>query len=369
MLRAAPEQPANMRLTGLRGVGKTVLLQEFDDLATKREWVTAFLELGPSHNTDDGILSALVNLSEQARARISRLEAIKSSIGRMVRGAGTLSVTWNDVTLAIDPATMGQGARNVTKTLYDLCVLAVDKGMRGVILLLDEAQVLRDEKGRHGDHPLSILISSIVALQKQTIPIGLVLCGLPTLTSNLLNARSYTERMFRAEEIGSLEREEARQALTQPLKDGTISIAEVVVEKVVDEVEGYPYFVQLWGAELWESAYSVGATEITEAIFDATTAEVYRRLDLEFYEPRLLTLRPAEQEVLLATAGVKTYPPLHAAEIKKNSDKSSGNINVLLGRMVDAGVIYRLRMGQYDYTAPRFRDYLNRRLRKMNAHP
>ncbi|WP_373047413.1 ATP-binding protein [Vulgatibacter sp.] len=369
MLRAAPEQPANMRLTGLRGVGKTVLLQEFADRATRAGWATGSLELGPGHNTDDGITRAVTQVAEQARHRISKMARLRAVVGDAVRAAGTFSVTLSDVTLAIDPASRGAGSESIAKILLELCELALGKGMSGIVLLLDEAQVIRDDRDRHGDHPLSILIASVVALQRQLLPIGLVLCGLPTLTGNLLKARSYTERMFRAEEIGSLERIEACRALTEPLKDGAVDITQEVVDRVVDEVEGYPYFVQLWGAELWDAAHHASTSQINSVTFDATTDEVYRRLDLEFYEPRISTLTPAEQDLLLATAAAPTYPPLLVSEINEVSDKSAGNINVLLGRMVESGVIYRVRKGQYDYTAPKFRQYLLRRAKKANWHP
>ncbi len=92
-------------------------------------------------------------------------------------------------------------------------------------------------------------------------------------------------------------------------------------------------------------------------MLDATRAEIYERLDREFYEPRLATLTPAEQDLLLASAHCP-YPPLRAADLRAASKKTSGNINVVLGRLVEAGALYRLRAGQYAYTAPRFRDYL-----------
>lgn len=366
MLRAAPEQPANMRLTGLRGVGKTVLLQEFSEQASASGWATAFLELGPGHNTDEGIRRAVGHLAEQARHRISKIARIRAAIGDAIKSAGPISVTWSDVTLAIDPLSRDDGSGDIARTFFELCEFARAKGMEGVILLLDEAQVIRDEKARHGDHPLSTLIASVVALQRQMISIGLVLCGLPTLTGNLLRARSYTERMFRAEEIGSLERDEARRALIKPLAESTVRIADPVVDRVIEEVEGYPYFVQLWGAELWDAAYHGASEEITLSLFDATRHEVYRRLDLEFYEPRFTTLTPAEQDLLAATALAPTYPPLLVSEINEVSAKSAGNINVLLGRMVDTGVIYRIRKGQYDYTAPKFRQYLQRRIERSS---
>lgn len=94
---------------------------------------------------------------------------------------------------------------------------------------------------------------------------------------------------------------------------------------------------------------------------EATTPDIYRRLDIDFYEPRVSTLTPAEQDVLLASASCP-YPPLMTVDMNSNVDKRPGNINVLLGRLVEAGVLYRTRKGQYEYTAPKFREYLTRRL-------
>lgn len=369
MLRAAPEQPANMRLTGLRGVGKTVLLHEFEERAARQGWATAFIELGPSQNTDEGLAAAVSSMVDRIRLELSRAERLKTAVGKTLKGTGTFSLGWQDFKLSVDPTLGGPRSSEITKSLFDVCKLAVEKGKTGVVLLFDEAQSVRDDKSRSGEHPLSLLISSVVALQKQELPLGLVLCGLPTLTGNLLKARSYTERMFRAEQIGSLDEEEARQALLEPIKDGSPRIDDSVVQRTIKEVEGYPYFVQLWGAELWDAAVFASTTEITQAIFDATTPDIYRRLDVEFYDPRISTLTPAEQDLLLATASVQSYPPLLVSEIKEASDKSPGNINVLLGRMVESGVIYRLRQGRYDYTAPKFREYLLRRVKKSQWHP
>lgn len=360
MLRAAPEQPANMRITGLRGVGKTVLLTEFGEAAEKQDWEPAQIELQPAHNTDVALTDTLTALTRSVRERISRTERVRAAAGKAARKAGALKIDWGDVSVSLDPGSASRGTENVSKTLYDLVELAVKKGRNGVVLLLDEAQVIRDDRARDGEHPLSMLISAVSILQRSELPLGLVVCGLPTLTSNLLRARSYTERMFRAEEVDSLGRGEARVAFMEPLSGTTVSAGDEVVDEVTEEVEGYPYFVQLWGAELWDAAVQAETTALTVRLLEATRAEIYRRLDLEFYDPRIATLTPAEQDVLLATAGCP-YPPLVVSDLNAAVDKTPGNINVLLGRLVEQGVLYRIRKGQYEYTAPKFRDYLERR--------
>lgn len=360
VLRAAPEQPANMRLTGLRGVGKTVLLGEFEQLALNHGWAAGFLELNPRHNTDETLAAAISAVATRMREEISRTERLRSKLGTAVRVAGSLGVTYNDVKLSLDPS-VTEGTADVAKELFDLVELVVEKGREGAVLLLDEAQVVRDERDRGGQHPLSLLISAVAALQRKDLPLGLVLCGLPTLTGNLLRARSYTERMFRGEEVGRLDPEAAAAAFTEPLRDRIIVADEGLVAAVVREVEGYPYFIQLWGAELWDSADAAQVVTLDERLLELTTSDIYRRLDIDFYEPRVSTLTPAEQDVLLATADCP-YPPIATLDLNDAVDKTSGNINVLLGRLVEAGVLYRVRKGQYEYTAPKFREYLVRRL-------
>ena len=360
MLRAAPEQPANMRLTGLRGVGKTVLLGEFQKLAEEANWAAAMLELQPGHNRDDSLVAILGATTKAVRERLSRMERLRTTIGGAARRTGTLGIAWGDIALTYDPA-VDTDRQDLSRALFEVVETAVGKGREGFVLLLDEAQVVRDERDSRGEHPLSLLISSVVALQRREIPLGLVLCGLPTLTGNLLRARSYTERMFRGEEIGMLEVEEARSAFVEPLSETEITVdaSDTLVETVIEEVEGYPYFIQLWGAELWDAAETAGTDLLTTALLDVARPDIYRRLDLDFYEPRVSTLTPAEQDVLLASVGCD-YPPLVVSDLNEASNKSPGNVNVLLGRLVENGVLFRPRKGQYEYTAPKFRDYLMR---------
>jgi hypothetical protein len=215
-----------------------------------------------------------------------------------------------------------------------------------------EAQLVHDEHSRHGEHPLSLLIAPVVALQRQELPLGLVLCGLPTLTGNLQKARSYSERLFRGEEIDSLAPAQALEAFTRPLEQTARHAAPGLAEAVVEQVEGYPYFLQLWGSELWDAADLAGVDRLTPELLEATRPDIYDRLDRDFYEPRLATLTPAEQDLLLASAACP-YPPLRSSDLGSASARSTGNVNVLLGRLVQAGALYRTRKGEYAYTAPK----------------
>jgi DNA-binding transcriptional ArsR family regulator len=348
-----------MRLTGLRGVGKTVLLREFRAVAQGLDWATAFLEFQPGHNTDDAISAALTGALKAAREEVSRVERLKATVGDAAKKAGTLGIGWGEFRMTYEPG-FDSSREDLSRALFDAVESVVSHGRNGLMLLFDEAQVVRDETRATGQHPLSLLIATVSSLQKAELPIGIVLCGLPTLTGNLLRARSYTERMFRGEEIGSLGPDDAKEALVRPMAESPVVLEPGLAERVVDEVECYPYFLQLWGAELWDAAEVAGVQRFNLRLLDEARSEIYRRLDLDFYDPRVDTLTPAEQDVLFASADC-AYPPLVVADLNEAISKRPGNVNVLLGRLVESGVLYRVRKGQYQYTAPKFRDYLLRR--------
>lgn len=361
LLRGAPEIPANMRLTGLRGVGKSVLLKEFESLARAAGWAVVRHQVEPRHNTEEGMSRFLAQSLEAAKARMSRSRRLKESVTNAVDiGRRLLSVQYEDITFSV-----GGSSRlelDLSRNLYDAVEAALDTGHEGFALLLDEAQVIRDDTVREGEHPLSMLVASVNALQEAGLPLALVLCGLPTLLANLQRARTYSERMFRGENIGELVGNPgpARDAFVEPLSQTGIRAQESLIARVLDEVEGYPFFIQLWGAELWEAANDAGTSVFTSRLLDTIEDDIYARLDEEFYAGRVDTLTPSEQDLLVSTAACP-YPPLRTVDIRARSTKSEGNVNVLMGRLTEQGVLYRVQKGVYEYTAPKFHQYLRRR--------
>lgn len=249
---------------------------------------------------------------------------------------------------------------DLARDIFATIELALAKGQSGVVLLLDEAQLVRDERDRHGEHPLSLLFAPVVALQHRELPLGLVVCGLPTLAGNLQKARSYSERLFGGEEIGSLEPEQALEAFTRPLEQSGRKTDRGVAKSVVEEVEGYPYFL---------AAMGIGAVGRRRSRRRRPLHARPARRDAARYlrtaRPGLLrtTSRDVDPGRAGPADGVRRLPvpPLRSADLTKASDKTPGNVNVLLGRLVEAGALYRMRKGEYAYTAPKFRDYLSRR--------
>lgn len=366
VLRGAPELPANLRLTGLRGVGKTVLLKEMEAIADAAGWATTRLQVEPRHNSEQALTDLIVDLAERTTLRVSRTARIKAAArGAAAAARGLVTMSFEDLQFSLSPAANEQ-ERSIVRSIFEAVQASDRSGYAGVLLMLDEAQVLRDDSvaNRDGQHPLSLLVAAVNALQEQQLPVGMVLCGLPTLRSNLLKARTYSERMFRGEEIGRLPPATALEAFVRPLDDTAVVATAELADRVVAEVEGYPYFVQLWGAELWDAARDAELTTFDLDLLSYTQPDIYRRLDMDFYEGRVESLTPAEQDLLMATGGCP-YPPLHTADIRTRSGKKVSNVNVLMGRLADQGVVYRIQKGQYEYTAPKFHNYLKRRASRL----
>ena len=338
-----------------------MLLKHFEEV-TKGElnWAVARLQLEPRHNREDAIVGVLHDLLLDVQAQVSRAESLRQKTEAVITGARSLAtMTFEDVTVSLGGSANSKES-NLAADLLETVRIAVKSGRAGLVVMLDEAQVLVDDKDRDGQHPLSLLVAAINTLQEQQVPIALVLCGLPTLIANLLKARTYSERMFRGEEVGRLTRDQTREAFLRPLDGTGREASEDLVTAVMDDVEGYPYFVQLWGAELWDEAVDTSSNVLTADLLKGLRETIFKRLDHDFYSPRIDSLTPAEQDLLLLT-GDCDYPPLRTADIHKVTSRKQGNVNVLMGRLADQGVVYRLQKGLYEYTAPKFHEYLIRR--------
>jgi len=341
-----------------------VLLVHLQQLAVSElNWAAARVQIEPRHNNEQALVDAIGALCDEQQATLSRITHLLNLSREVIDQAlSRLQVAWEEFSFSLG-STDTNIERNLAKLLFDTTKAAVKAGKQGFVLMLDEAQVITDDADRLGEHPLSMLIAAVNALQEKQVPIALVLGGLPSLKSNLLKARTYSERMFRGEDVDRLSKADSREALIKPLEGTGVHAAPELIEAVLDDVEGYPYFIQLWGAELWDEADIVGTDILTIPLLEGLRPVIFRRLDQDFYDPRVVSLRPAEQDLLLLTAR-SNYPPLRTADVRQLTQKKEANVNVLMGRLADQGVVYRVSKGVYEYTAPKFFEYLQRRATK-----
>jgi len=350
-----PEKRRNLRITGLRGVGKTVLLKELERIAKadrERKWVVVRRDFVP---------------------RMKREPDFVHRVAETLKAISEVQVEIADgVTMTMGPGAASPRHRiledRLRAALIELGELAAATG-RGVIFMFDEAHEVYDQP-RKGEYPLSALLSAIVAAQDRDeppLPLMLVLCGLPSLAGHLRDARSHAERLFRSEELSNLPLEptadgvsQAELALTRPVEDEAISYAPGAAARIVRDVDGYPYFIQWYGEALWDVADEADRAVIDDDLYAGIKRLVQRGLDEEFYEGRYGDARAADQRTLRAAASLGDER-FAVADLNRVLASRSANANAQsLKRLVDGNIVYRVSQGVYGYTAPLFGDFLRR---------
>jgi hypothetical protein len=359
-----PDFPRNLRLTGLRGVGKTVLLQRYAGAARERGWVVISREWS-EHLRDERVFAlALVADCRQAAEQTARTRRLKaaaaSAIGQALDLLGSLSVSLAGITVDL----RSSGRHNeAAPALEDQLFEAVASACRGVtaaagsgiVLCYDEAHVVRDSQAML-QLPLNTLLAVVARLQRDGIPLMLVVCGLPTLTENLARAKSYSERMFQAEELDRLRSPEDLYAFTLPLETAGRPHEPALAAALAADVRGYPFFIQFFGALLWEG--SPWPSPLTVDDFARSRPALLAALDRAFFDARFARTSPAERQLLRTIASHGEAAPLR--QVIGALRMSNGAIQRLMSRLADKGLVYRPERGVVAFTVPLFGEYLRR---------
>jgi hypothetical protein len=376
LLADYPEKRRNLRITGLRGVGKTVLLKEYERIARHHGWVVLRRDWSVRLCEETDFAIAIADYLREAVDALSLKAKIRNQVTAAMQTVGQIQVQLTEgVTVSVGPGAVGP-VKSVLEdrlriALTRVGALARTQG-RGVALLFDEAHSVYDRKHKR-QYPLGALLSAIAAAQDDDddpLPVMLVLCGLPPLTGNIHAARSNAERLFRGEEIGNLPLEPqppedlsaAAQALVRPAKD--ITYTQGVAERIARDVDGYPYFLQWFGEALWEAADLDGTTAITAELYERERTAIQRDLDEEFFEPRYRDTRQADQSTLrlAASLGGERFT---RADLAATTKRSTGALAQSLSRLIADNLLYRDDHAIYAYTAPMFGDFMRRRHKRL----
>ena len=358
-LNDAPEIPADVRLTGSRGMGKTVLLKRFGQEAEERGWVYIPIDLDRRFNYEGELVALLSTVSRRKAETLSVLAAAR----RIVAGAAavalaSINVTIGDISASLDPK-FGDGAVDLERSLTDVVQTAIRVGKVGCLFTLDEAQLLLDDPASD-EYPLSLLLAMFSGLQLAGWPIALVLSGVPALDKNVGQARPQSERLFRELRIGLLGHDAAEEALTGPLRGTSVTCTPAAVDLVLPLIGGYPHFVQVFGAELWTAAQAHGVRLIGVHLVRETLPVIEARIEGDIYDFRMRQLDPAERDLLIASAGLST-PPIRAAQLV-TQQLTLPEVDAMLAHLLELGVLSDpADRSEYVYTVPGFHDYLLRR--------
>ena len=365
-LNGFPEFPRNVRVIGLRGVGKTVLLQRYAALAEESEWVVVRRELGTDLQDEAAFGLAVLDDCRFALDRVARRTAVarhsKAAIANALNLLGGISVALAGISLAVtvrSPSAQRQRpvlSDQLFSALEATCRTATSAGRRGVILCYDEAHLLRDSANQR-QYPLSALLAAVARAQREPIPIMLVVCGLPPLTDNLALAKSYSERMFQAEVLDALRPPEDQHAFERPLSESHRDFEPELIEAVRADARGYPFHIQFFGALLWDS---VPVSEpITKEHFRSLRPAILEALDHAFFDARLARTSNWERRLLVAIAADGESSPIRS--VLKRMDADHPGTSRLVARLVAKGLVYKPERGRLAFTVPLFGDYLRRK--------
>jgi hypothetical protein len=337
--------------TGLRGVGKTVLLMELDVLASEAGWATTDVqEVGSQADFRVSFarmaVRLLTNMSSRhrARERIQRAMSVVKAFSLAVPGAVELRI---DVDAATGIADTGDPEHDLTDLLGELGEVAQVNNM-GALFLIDEMQNL--------DGPsLAAICIAFQAISRRSLPVSLVGAGLPDLRVRLLSAKPYADRLFSYRELGRLSAVDARSALVGPSAVFGVDFEPRVVEQVIAEAAGYPYFLQEFGLELWNYA---DESPINDDDLRAIRGVVKDSLATSFFGTRFELATDTEQQVLsaMASLGVGPYKIGEVAAAFGASDQRA--ISSYRESLIEKDLIWSPRRGLVEFTVPLFDDYL-----------
>ncbi len=344
-------------LTGLRGVGKTVLLNEFGRIAEAEGWVYSHLEATEDIRVATAIAALTrralleLNLRERAKDRARRaLGALRSFI-RVHVPAGDVGTLVIDFEAQPGRADSGDLDGDLSGLFVELGETARD-AEAGVLLTIDEIQYL-------GRPELSALIVGLHRVSQLGLPVLVAGAGLPSLPGLAGEARSYAERLFSFIDIGSLGPDDARRAVVAPVEDEGARWAGDAVDRVVALTEGYPYFLQEFGKQAWNTATG---TRIELADVEAAVVFALDDLDRGFFRARIDKTTDTERDYLRAMAGLGGPGPYRSGDVSRAMGKKTTQTGPVRDSLIKRGLCYAPRHGELAFTVPMFDDFIRRAL-------
>ncbi|MGA3060792.1 MAG: AAA family ATPase [Candidatus Bathyarchaeia archaeon] len=350
----------NVLLTGLRGTGKTVLLDEFQGLCISK----GFLPIRRSQFSDkycnsEDFEQALAYDVRVAIETFSHFAKFKRGVGAALSLIKPKSVGIPDL-FYYEPAYETKRSEPfedyLTNYLTKNWPIFENAGYSGVVFLYDEFHTVIDRK-THGQYVLSDFIAALNEAQRKGSKYVAVFCGLPNLRLNVKKARSYSERMFSDIVIGNLAEEEARLALDRPLEGADYKFSKELVDDLIHDTGGYPYFIQFFGKGIITNA---GVQEIGLGDYKRIKPGIIKDLDIGFFDPRF-ELASNEEQAVLCGMSMLNKENIPFEFIKKATGKNRESIFRSLDRLEKKGMTYNYKRGIYRFSVPMFREYLRRR--------
>jgi len=341
-------------LTGLRGVGKTVLLNEIGRLADKANYQSIFVEAHEGKRLEQILVPVLRTLLIELDQLKGAKEGVKRAFGVLRSFVDGLRVKYADIEIGydIDPETgyadSGSLEMDLPVLFQTIAEAALDR-KTAVAILIDELQYLNKAE-------LGALIMGVHRIQQLQLPLVLVGAGLPVLLELAGESKSYAERLFNFPAIGPLSRSDAFRAIQYPALQLDVRYDESALEYIYKVTEGYPYFLQEWGYVTWNVA---AISPISFMDVELATKEVLRKLDQNFFLVRFDRLTEAQKKFLRAMARLGSGPS-KTGDIAAALNQKISAISTLRDQLIKKGIIYSPTHGELAFTVPLFDEFMLR---------
>ena len=341
-------------MVGLRGVGKTVLLDRMRDDAEANGVQTLRIE-APEGRSLPALLAPQLR---QALLRLSRQQNAKEFAQRGLRAlagfAKSLKVKYEDIEVGFDfdpePGLADNGdLEHDLQALLETVGTAAQKAGTALIMFIDELQYVKEDE-------LAALITALHRCAQRRLPITLIGAGLPQLPGKMGSAKSYAERLFDFPQVGPLNDVAAQLAIVKPAKHQGVDFSDVAVQRIIKETEGYPYFLQEWGKHAWDSA---AASPIALKDVKAASAAAIAALDDSFFRVRFDRLTPAEKKYLRAMAELGPGPH-RSGDIADCLQRKVTSLGPTRSQLIAKGMIWSPNHGDTAFTVPLFDKFMRR---------
>lgn len=346
----------SLLLTGLRGVGKTVLLNEIEHLAKQEGYRTVLIEAIEGRSLGELLVPHL-------RRLLFELDRLAGAGDKVKRGLAVLRSFISAIKVTVDDTSFGldiepeKGAADSGDLQVDLPPLfeaigeaAQDRGV-AVALFIDEVRYFDQQE-------LGAVIMAMHRIQQRQLPLVLLGAGLPILPGLAGDAKSYAERLFDFPDIGALSSEEAGRAVREPMKAAGVEIAQGALDEIHRLTKGYPYFLQEWAYQTWNLAKS---SPILAEVAQAATATSIPRLDTNFFRVRYDRLTPSEKRTLRAMADLGPGPH-RTSDIADRLGIMIGSMGPVRAKLIRKGMIYSPAHGDLAFTVPLFDEFMIRQM-------
>ena len=345
-------QDRSQILLGLRGTGKTVLLNRIEQMAQDNGYWTSFIE-APNDRTLSALLYPKIHQILRRASFVESAKTVSYAAMRALRGfASAFKLEVGDVSISVDPQP-GQADSGILEyDLVDLFLIVGDTvraAGKAWTLLIDEVQYLKEDE-------LSALIVALHRCSQKSMPIIFFGAGLPQIAGLSGDAKSYAERLFLFPKIGPLDPVAAAEAIRIPIEQEDEAITREAVTHIVETTQGYPFFLQEWGFQTWNAAQQ---SPFTKSDVLAATDKAQTRLDESFFRIRYDRLTPKEREYIRAMASLGDGP-YKTSDIAGALGQTIQTLGPRRAQIIHKGMIYSPEHGDLDFTVPMFADYLRR---------